>query len=192
VSDDTRRAYVTGQFDQLRAAVAHGDADAADRIVDQVDADGHPQVADAMAAGLARTSLAGQLAEPAYTTTDSIVSDAVRASADRLVELSRWIDESPANAGRDPEALTWVRVAKLAEEAGEAVAALIAATGANPRKGVHGTPTQVDAELLDVALTALAAYEHRTGHMGFAFAALFGHIEAVHARAGLADPGGPA
>lgn len=56
--------YVTGKFDQLRSAVAHGDVDAASRIVDQVDADGYPAAAAEMDAGLARTSLAGQLAEP--------------------------------------------------------------------------------------------------------------------------------
>ncbi|SJM58072.1 MazG-like family protein [Gulosibacter sp. 10] len=79
-----------------------------------------------------------------------------------IAELSRWIDES--NAGRDPEAATWARLAKITEEAGEVVAAHIGATGQNPRKGVTHTRADVEEELLDVALTALAALEHLRGH----------------------------
>lgn len=119
--------------------------------------------------------------------TDGLVADSTRISAARVVALSRWVDEAPANAALPPEALTWLRIAKLSEEVGETVAALIAVTGSNPRKGVHGTMNQVAKELLDTALTALCAYEHVTGHTGHGLAALFGHIEAVHRRAGLVD-----
>ncbi|HWR85627.1 MAG TPA: MazG-like family protein, partial [Rhodoglobus sp.] len=89
---------------------------------------------------------------------------------ENLVALSRWIDAG--NAHRDPEAQLWGRVAKIAEEHGEAVAALIGMTGQNPRKGVtHGADQVID-ELLDVAITALGAVEHLTGHRGDAFALL--------------------
>lgn len=76
--------------------------------------------------------------------------------------LSRWIDEG--NSARPSEAQTWARLAKITEEAGEVVAAYIGATGQNPRKGVTHTMHDVEEELLDVAITALAALEHVRGH----------------------------
>lgn len=83
-----------------------------------------------------------------------------------VVALSRWVDESPANAGRDPEARTWGRLSKVSEEGGEVVKAYIGVTGQNPRKGVYATMDDVRDELLDTALTALCAYEHLTDHRG--------------------------
>ena len=56
------------------------------------------------------------------------------------------------------------RSAKITEEAGEVVAAHIGATGQNPRKGVTHSSQDVEEELLDVAITALAALEHLRGH----------------------------
>lgn len=116
-------------------------------------------------------------------TTDAIMSDALRDAVARLVAISQWVDAWPANAARDPEALNWVRVAKVANEAGEAVQALDEAGGGNPRKP-YGTMGAVNKELLDTALAALAAYEHLNGHTGFSVAALFSHIEGVYSRAG--------
>lgn len=78
--------------------------------------------------------------------------------SDIVYAVSDWIDA--ANAQRDPEALLWGRVAKVSEEAGEVVAALTGATGANPRKGQHGRMADVERELLDVAMTALCAVAH--------------------------------
>ena len=43
-------------------------------------------------------------------------------------------------------------------------------------------------ELLDVAVTALGAYEHMAGHDGSALVALFAKIESVALRAGVAEP----
>lgn len=81
----------------------------------------------------------------------------------RLKVINAWIDD--ANIDRDPEARTWGRLAKLAEESGEVIAAYIGATGQNPRKGVANTMDDVAEELLDVAITALCAYVHvRPGH----------------------------
>jgi NTP pyrophosphatase (non-canonical NTP hydrolase) len=102
-----------------------------------------------------------------------------------LVSLSRWIDD--ANADRPPEALTWSRLAKITEEAGEVVAAYIGATGQNPRKGVTHTMDDVRRELLDVAVTALAAYEHLTDHEGTALQDLDAMIVATVRRAGLGE-----
>lgn len=102
-----------------------------------------------------------------------------------IQELSAWIDASPANLARDREAATWGRLAKISEECGEVIAAFIGATGQNPRKGVVGDLTDVQNEVLDVALTALCAYEHLTGHEGKAIKALVSHTRNRHHRAGL-------
>lgn len=101
-----------------------------------------------------------------------------------LVALSKWIDAG--NAHRDPEAITWGRLAKLTEESGEVVAAYIGATGQNPRKGVTHDLDQVGKELLDVAITALGALEHLRGHDGQALALLNAAIVTVAVRAGVA------
>lgn len=105
---------------------------------------------------------------------------------DALVALSRWIDEG--NADRDREAVTWGRLAKIAEEHGEAIAAFIGATGQNPRKGVTHSMQDVRDELLDVAVTALAAYEHLDAHRGRALIELEKKITTVAARAGATAP----
>ena len=107
-------------------------------------------------------------------------------TAATLAALSRWIDEHPANAARDREAALWGRLAKVTEEAGEVVAALIAVTGQNPRKPASGSMADVEKELLDVAVTALAAVEHLRGNDGGSLAALDAHVAALAVRAGLA------
>lgn len=106
-------------------------------------------------------------------------------SARDLVALSRWIDAG--NAHRDPEAQTWGRLAKITEEAGEVIAAYIGETGQNPRKGHTHTLLDVKEELLDVALTALAAYEHLDGHYGRSLDCLDEKIATVAARAGVGE-----
>lgn len=103
-------------------------------------------------------------------------------SAD-LARVSRWIDA--ANSGRNSEAATWARLAKITEEAGEVVAAYIGLTGQNPRKGVTHTMEDVEEELLDVAITALAALEHVRGHDGRSMDLLFDKILRTKVRAGL-------
>ncbi|MEV4740124.1 MazG-like family protein [Streptomyces sp. NPDC049555] len=50
-----------------------------------------------------------------------------------------------------------MRLMKLAEEAGEVMAAYIGTTGQNPRKGVTHTREDVAAELCDVIITAATA-----------------------------------
>jgi NTP pyrophosphatase (non-canonical NTP hydrolase) len=98
-----------------------------------------------------------------------------------IVELSKWVDE--ANAHKDPEAATWGRLAKVCEEAGEVIRAYIGVTGQNPRKGVQETIFDVREELLDVALTALCAYEHLTGNQGSSMPHFTAFVKRRHRRA---------
>jgi NTP pyrophosphatase (non-canonical NTP hydrolase) len=79
-------------------------------------------------------------------------------SADALWEsvddLWAWLDAAGPAGGREGLLL---RMLKLSEEVGEVAQAVIGATGQNPRKGVTHTWEDVQAELCDVALTALVA-----------------------------------
>ena len=104
--------------------------------------------------------------------------------ADRRIQrISRWIDESDLNVRRDAEAATWGRLAKVAEESGEVIAAFISYTGQNPRKPRNpGALADVRKELLDVAVTALAAYEHLADD-GAAVEAMFDHLRSLEMRA---------
>lgn len=104
-----------------------------------------------------------------------------------LVNLSKWIDAG--NDHRDPEAIAWGRISKITEEAGEVIAAFIGSTGQNPRKGVTHSLEDVKKELLDVAITALGAYEHLDGHSGNALPALYVAITSVAKRAGVGHYG---
>jgi hypothetical protein len=77
--------------------------------------------------------------------------------------LDEYLDEGVSlEYSRSPLAQDWARVAKVAEEMGEAVDALIGLTGQNPRKGYYGTIDDLYNELVDVALTALLAIQHFT------------------------------
>lgn len=102
-----------------------------------------------------------------------------------IASVSAWIDNAPVNRQRDSEAATWGRLAKVAEESGEVIAAYIGATGQNPRKGVTNDEHAVARELMDVAVTALAAWEHMTGHRGVCIDALASHVQGLTIRAGL-------
>lgn len=105
---------------------------------------------------------------------------------EKITALSRWVDEADVNASRDPEALPWHRVAKVAEEAGEVIDAMIRHTGGNPRKQFAvGDTAPVIKELLDTALAALGAVEHLTGNTGDSENLFRHHVDFVFARAGL-------
>lgn len=99
-----------------------------------------------------------------------------------IAALSEWVDMYPPNATRDAEAQAWGRLSKISEEVGEAVAAFVGATNQNPRKGHTHGPDAVQKELLDVALTALCAYEHFTGNRGTSMVAFFAHTLKVSRR----------
>ena len=102
----------------------------------------------------------------------------------RAAALSTWLD-SELGKRLSPEALALCRVSKCANESGEALNALERALGMNPRKGRCGTMDEVRDELLDVALTALGAYEHLSGAHGASAHALLAHTESRMRRVGL-------
>jgi hypothetical protein len=110
-----------------------------------------------------------------------MTSDAAR----DLVAISAWLDAHDGT--RDPEAITWARIAKVSEEHGEAVAAFIGATGQNPRKGLTHTLDDVVEELLDVAVTALGAIEHLRGNRGDALDLLSDKLARIAERAGVRE-----
>jgi NTP pyrophosphatase (non-canonical NTP hydrolase) len=61
-----------------------------------------------------------------------------------------------------PLAQHWGRVAKIGEELGEAIEALIGCTGQNPRKGFSKEWDDLYGELADVVMTAILALQHFT------------------------------
>ena len=91
---------------------------------------------------------------------------------DHVARTVAWLD---ATNGRGPHE-TAVRVMKIAEESGEAVAAYIGLTGANPRKGVSAGPDQLADELCDVILAALIALATVTGGTPQAESRLARHV----------------
>jgi hypothetical protein len=103
----------------------------------------------------------------------------VTGTAALLAELSAWIDQ--AVPGTETERL-WGRTAKVAEEYGEVVAAIIGYLGQNPRKGRTNGLDEVIVELLDVATAALGAVESLTGNQGRSLMLLGGKVAAVHER----------
>jgi hypothetical protein len=81
-------------------------------------------------------------------------------------------------------------VGKLMEETGEVGQALGGYTGENPRKGVTHSREDLMGELLDVAITALGAWEHMDGNRGRSGHALAVKLDSILNRAGLgAEPG---
>lgn len=74
--------------------------------------------------------------------------------------------------------LHWERVGKIPEESGEMFGAFIGWLGTNPRKGrTHALDAVLD-ELLDVAVSALGAWEHLSGAAGRSMDALAAHAAA--------------
>lgn len=106
------------------------------------------------------------------------------------LDISRWVDA--ALPTQDPTARMWARIAKVAEETGEVIAAVTNFVGANPRR--TGDQDAVIDELCDVAFAALAAIAHLHGNDVDAVAVLADHAARVVARAGIrvsSDQGGP-
>jgi ADP-ribose pyrophosphatase YjhB (NUDIX family)/NTP pyrophosphatase (non-canonical NTP hydrolase) len=104
-----------------------------------------------------------------------------------VVEQQRaWLD---AHTAADATAQTHLRILKLSEEVGEVAAALIGATGANPRKGRTHEMGDVADELADVAITALVALATVTGDAGAAREALAARLGHVYTRS--LDHGAP-
>lgn len=120
---------------------------------------------------------------PAAVCKPAVATDSTAESLEALIALSKWIDE--ANSHRDPETVTIHRLFKLTEEAGEVATAAIGAFGSNPRKGVTNGFDEVLDELLDVAITALGAYEHLQGYEGNSMTDLHAKILKVARRANV-------
>jgi hypothetical protein len=95
-----------------------------------------------------------------------------------------WLDGAVAETYQgQPLAQDWARVAKVMEEAGEAIAALIACTGQNPRKGVCGTQDDMLSELADTAMTAIFGIQHFTKDARQTWAIVSAAMAKAHARA---------
>lgn len=101
-----------------------------------------------------------------------------------VARLSAWIDGSyPADM--HPELVLRRRIDKLMEEVGETGQALGGYTGENPRKGVTHDREDVMGELLDVAVTALGAWEHMDGNRGRSVLHLATKLDGLLVRVGL-------
>jgi hypothetical protein len=77
--------------------------------------------------------------------------------------VDNWLDDEVSREYRDqPLAQDWARIAKVIEELGEAVSAMIGATGQNPRKGTINHRDDILNELGDVVMTGILAIQHFT------------------------------
>ncbi|MEU9338944.1 MazG-like family protein [Streptomyces sp. NPDC048290] len=104
-------------------------------------------------------------------TTGDLTGDTTGDAADlwaRVDALHTWLDRDRPDGGHQEVLL---RLLKLSEEVGEVAAAAVGATGQNPRKGTTHTWDDVQAELCDVAITALVALRALTPDPGAVFTA---------------------
>lgn len=88
-------------------------------------------------------------------------------SSSMIEDVDRILDEKVAEKYQiESLAQDWARVAKITEEAGEAISELILATGQNPRKprDLEAWDRMLD-ELCDVTLTGILAIQHFTKDM---------------------------
>jgi hypothetical protein len=109
------------------------------------------------------------------------IPDAVQEPPDPWTTVERlhaWLD---AHSTLPPEQERLLRLLKLSEETGEVAAAVVGATGQNPRKGVTHTWQDVQSELCDVIITAMVALRTLTPE---AAGVLAGRLRQVDARAG--------
>lgn len=81
----------------------------------------------------------------------------------RIERLSNYFDRHLAhNKAATPEYILYARTAKLIEECGEVMEAVIGWTGDNPRKGRTHDIGDIQMELCDVILTAMCALHTTT------------------------------
>ncbi|MFJ8430457.1 ASCH domain-containing protein [Kitasatospora sp. NPDC094019] len=104
---------------------------------------------------------------------------------DTVAQLVSWLD---ANATLPPEQERLMRILKLSEEVGEVSEAIAGVLSSNPRKSRSHAEADVQAELCDVILTAMAALRSRAPDANEVFCA---HLDRV-ARRSLPDYRGPA
>ena len=104
--------------------------------------------------------------------------------------VDEWLDSDVSAAYREqPLGQDWARVAKVAEEVGEAIDALIGCTGQNPRKGYYGEPDDLLAELADVAVTGMFAIQHFTKDNARTAEVIMASLEKAATRAAAAGYG---
>lgn len=105
---------------------------------------------------------------------------------ENVAVIDKWIDDGTSIAFKADEVLAlFGRVAKVSEECGEVMQALIGYTGQNPRKGISHTMDDIRKELADVILTALCAIHHTTKDSEHTMAIVLAKIAYVMERAGL-------
>ncbi|MFD9684774.1 MazG-like family protein [Kitasatospora sp. NPDC059088] len=92
-------------------------------------------------------------------------------SVDHLVA---WLDNQSTQSPQEERLL---RLLKLSEEIGEVGAAVIGATGQNPRKGVTHTWEDVQHELCDVVFSALVALRTLTPDAARVFDERLAYVE---------------
>ncbi|GAB7181409.1 MazG-like family protein [Kitasatospora sp. Ki12] len=92
-------------------------------------------------------------------------------SVDHMVA---WLD---GERTQSPQEERLLRILKLSEEVGEVGAAVIGATGQNPRKGVTHSWEDVQHELCDVVFTALVALRTLTPDAARVFADRLAYVE---------------
>lgn len=95
---------------------------------------------------------------------------------DHVRDVTEWLDKH-SNYDDDSSLL---RIMKVSEEVGEVTAAVIGATGQNPRKGRTHTWSDVETELYDVILAAMVAAQSLAGDS--AARSFAEHVEARHKR----------
>jgi hypothetical protein len=96
-----------------------------------------------------------------------------------IAAINAWIERANGQSEHEDS----MRIMKIGEEYGEAVAAYIGMTGQNPRKGVTHSKADLLAELADVTVTALCAMQHFTGNAEVTRGFLAGKIASIINRA---------
>jgi NTP pyrophosphatase (non-canonical NTP hydrolase) len=103
-----------------------------------------------------------------------------------ISDIDQWLDDGVSMDYRiQPLAQDWARIAKVIEELGEAVQAMIGYTGQNPRKGVTNGRDKVLEELADVVFTAILAIQHFTKNDSETRRVLSEKLLLIERRAGL-------
>jgi hypothetical protein len=102
--------------------------------------------------------------------------------------IDEWLDEMvSADYHNQPLAQDWARVAKVSEECGEAIQALIGYTGQNPRKGKSGSQGDLLNELADIVMTGILALQHFTKDTGLTKAVIRAKLRAIEERVPMAN-----
>jgi len=113
------------------------------------------------------------------------------AQAEIIALADDWLDGRVSDTYQgQPLAQHWARVAKVVEESGESIEALIAWTGQNPRKPQRDEAREeLLAELADVVVTATLAIQHFTKDTDETLDLLEARLSFLYQRMRASDPG---